>query len=112
MNEILGAVSDNAARTKKRDKAEAEAAEAALREWEAQEERRKARQRRQATRGFLLRAVTAVVAVWALALAERSDLIDPRLASWMVTAVATWGAAWLGAWMQFMWAEGGLFKWK
>lgn len=112
MNEILGAVSDNAARTKKRDKAEAEAAEAALREWEAQEERRKARQRRQATRGFLLRAVMAVWLMWAFAVSEANGLIDPRLASWILTAIATWGAAWLGAWVQFMWAEGGLFKWK
>lgn len=112
MKDIYEAVDAKRAATDERERREQAENEALLAEWEERENRKKARQRRQATRGFFLRVAGALAFLLALGAAEGKGLIDPRLASWVVTVVASWTSVWLGAWLQFMFADGGLMKWK
>lgn len=112
MKDIYEAVDANRAATDERERQEQAENEALLAEWEERENRKKARRRRQATRGFASRAVMGLAFLLALGAAEGQGLIDPRLATWVVTVVASWVSVWLGAWLQFMFADGGLMKWK
>lgn len=112
MGEMYEHIEANHAAADARAQREQAENEAILAEWRKQEERKKARQRKQATKGFIFRAAMALAFLVALGNVEGRGLIDSGLASWVVTVVASWTSVWLGAWLQFMFADGGLMKWK
>lgn len=110
MSEMFDAVDANRAAADDRERAEAEAAEAALAEWRAQEVRRRIRRRKRATRGFILRAALALFFGILVVAAQNAGLIDPRLAGPAVAFLVSWLSVWFGAWLQFMFADGGLLN--
>lgn len=68
----------------------------------------KKRARKKATGAFIRRAVVATVLVIGLWMAMVFDLIVPVLAIPLEAGVMIWIGIWFGAWMQFMFADGGL----
>ena len=68
----------------------------------------KRRARKKATRTFIRRAVVAIVLIVGICLAMEFDLIVPLLAIPLEAGVMIWIGVWFGAWLQFMFADGGL----
>lgn len=110
MSELFETVDANRAAAEERKRAEAEAAEAALAEWRAKEEQRKIRRRKRATRSLVLRALIVVAINVLLALAQIWGLMDIRLALVLGVFASCWLCVWAGAWIQFMYADGGLLN--
>ena len=108
MNEI----NRNAAEAQAQQRREEEAAEAALAKYQEQQERVRIRRRKRATRSVALRFTLVLTAVLALLAAEGAGLIDACLAVPIIGALIAWVSVWIGGWMQFMYAEGGLFRWR
>ena len=64
--------------------------------------------RRVATKQLLIRAAVVFALVLSLGLADA--FIDWRLVLTFQCAALVWLAAWFGAWLQFMFAKGGLLE--
>lgn len=111
MSEIIGTINENAAQARAQQLRDEEAAAVALAEWKEKEERRRIRRRKRATVAVVLRGVLVLVVGSILMGAESAGWIDSRLSAPMVTALVSWLAVWVGGWAQFMYADGGLFKW-
>lgn len=110
MSELFETVDANRAAAEERKRAEAEAAEAARAEWCVKEEQRKIRRRKRATRSLILRALFVLVVNVLLALAQIWDLMDIRLALGLGFFASCWLCVWVGAWLQFMYSDGGLLN--
>lgn len=68
------------------------------------------RLRKKANRQVILRGVAALVVCTLVWLAGFFGLMDGRLTVPLMGAVCTWFGFWFGAWVQFMWANGGLLN--
>lgn len=110
MSELFETVDANRAAAEERQRAEAQAAEAALAEWQEQQERRRIRRRKRATRSLVLRTLFVVAVQVLLALAMFEGLMDARLAVALGAFASCWLCVWIGAWLQFMYADGGLLN--
>lgn len=110
MSEMFDAINAQASQASEREREEAERNEKMLTEWRAQQERRRIRQRKRATRSLILRALFVVAAVVLLCIAQVAGLIDFRLAVALSGIVSGWLCVWAGAWLQFMFADGGLLS--
>lgn len=110
MSELFETINTQAAEAAARDQQEAEAAQMVEEDRRARQARKRQRQRRLATLTFLLRVVCALVLIVALCFSCKAELITVHLARTAVAVIASWLAFWGGAWVQYMFAKGGLLN--
>lgn len=111
---VISAVNERSDQARNRAKLEARISEAQA--MEAEEKARAAaakkamRLRKKANRQIILRAVAALVVCTLFWLAGFFGLMDGRLTVPVMGTVCSWFGFWFGAWVQFMWADGGLLN--
>lgn len=108
MSEMFDAISANADQAAERERKQIAEAEETLAKWEAQQEQRRQRKRKSATRAMVLRLLFVAVVLVGLFFSLRFELMAWQLVVSVAAAVVVWGSVWTGAWMQFMFADGGV----
>ena len=113
-DEAISAVNANSDKARNRAKLEARMIEAqaveAVEQAHVAYKANVARARRKANRQFIIRTVLTILVCALIWLAGFFGLMDVRLSVPLAGAVGAWFAFWFGAWVQFMWAKGGLLN--
>ena len=107
---IFETIRVNAERAAEKAQQEADDARARAAAIQADRKRAFAEKRKNATRGFLIRAIVAAVLCGALWLANATGLMATGLAICLTCADLMWLSFFSGAWVQFMWCKGDLLK--
>lgn len=108
MSEMFDTISANAEQAAEREREQFAEAEALLAKREALNEQRRQLRRKKATRALVLRLVSVAVVLVGLFLSLRFELMAWQLVVAVAAGVIVWGSVWTGAWMQFMFADGGV----
>lgn len=104
------AFEENAARADEAARQASEDLERANNAYITRQEAKRQKARNKATRSLVVKAALVLAICICLMLAMRFDLMSTLFGVPCMAAALAWLTFWLGAWVQFMWAKGGLLN--